>query len=37
MKANRNVSVVHTNLSRSDFTRHGMHLNVSGREKWLYS
>jgi hypothetical protein len=33
MKANRNVSVIHTNLSRSDFTHHGMHLNVSGREK----
>jgi hypothetical protein len=33
MRANRNVSVIYENLSRSEFTRHGMHLNVSGREK----
>jgi hypothetical protein len=32
MKTNSNVSVVHTNLSRSDFTPHGMHMNVSGKE-----
>jgi hypothetical protein len=37
MKLDRNVSVVYTNLSRNEFTQHGMHLNASGREKsWLY-
>jgi carboxypeptidase C (cathepsin A) len=35
MKTNSNVSVVHTNLSRSDFTLHGMHMNVSGKEKMV--
>ena len=33
MKVNSNVRVINANLSRSEFTRHGMHLNVSGREK----
>jgi lysophospholipase L1-like esterase len=33
MKVNSNVSVIDVNLSRSEFTRHGMHLNASGREK----
>jgi hypothetical protein len=33
MRANRNVSVNYANLSRSEFTRLGTHLNVSGREK----
>jgi hypothetical protein len=33
MKANRNVSVIYANLSRSEFTHHGMYLNASGREK----
>jgi hypothetical protein len=33
MKLYRNVNVVYTNLSRNEFTQHGMHLNASGREK----
>jgi hypothetical protein len=33
MKFDRNVSVVYTNLSRNEFTQHGMHVNASGREK----
>jgi hypothetical protein len=37
MNANRNVNVVHTNLSRSDFTRHGMHLMFPVEKRWLYS
>jgi hypothetical protein len=27
------VKVVQTDLNRNDFTRHGMHLNASGKEK----
>jgi hypothetical protein len=33
MKLDSHVSIVYTNLSRNEFTQHGMHLNASGREK----
>jgi hypothetical protein len=29
------VKVIQTKLSRKDFTRHGMHLNASGKEKTI--
>jgi hypothetical protein len=33
MKTNVNVKTVQANLNRSDFTRHGMHLNANGKDK----
>jgi hypothetical protein len=33
MKIKGNVKIIQTDLSRNDFTRHGMHLNASGKEK----
>jgi hypothetical protein len=33
MKTKDNVKIVQPNLDRNDFTRHGMHLNVSGKDK----
>jgi hypothetical protein len=33
MKIKENVKVIQSKLSRNDFTRHGMHLNASGKEK----
>jgi xylose isomerase len=33
MKIKDNVKVVYTDLNINDFTRHGMHLNASGKEK----
>jgi hypothetical protein len=32
-KIHSNVNVVEMNLSRSDFTLHGLHVNASGKEK----
>ncbi|PNF14606.1 hypothetical protein B7P43_G13104 [Cryptotermes secundus] len=33
MKTMNNVEVLQTKLNRNDFTRHGLHLNISGKEK----
>jgi hypothetical protein len=33
IKTADNVKLLHTNLNRNDFTRHGLHLNISGKEK----
>jgi Cu/Ag efflux pump CusA len=33
MKIKDNVKAVQTDLNRNDLTRHGMHLNASGKEK----
>ena len=33
VKSVGNVKIVQTNLNRDDFTRHGLHLNLSGKEK----
>jgi hypothetical protein len=33
MKAADNVKTIQANLSRNDFTLHGLHLNISGKEK----
>jgi hypothetical protein len=33
MKIKGIVKIIQTDLSRNDFTRHGMHLNASGKEK----
>ena len=33
MKTADNVKIIQANLSRSDFTLHGLHLNISGKEK----
>jgi capsular polysaccharide biosynthesis protein len=33
MKIKGNVKIIQTDLSRNDFTRHGMHLNASDKEK----
>jgi len=32
MKTADNVKIVQANLSRNDFTLHGLHLNISGKE-----
>jgi hypothetical protein len=32
MKIKGNVKIIQTDLSRNDFTRHGMHFNASGKE-----
>jgi lysophospholipase L1-like esterase len=28
-----NVKIMQTNLSRNNFTQHGLHLNISGKQK----
>lgn len=33
LKTVDNVKIIQANLGRSDFTRHGLHLNLSGKEK----
>jgi hypothetical protein len=33
MKTVDNVKIIQANLSRNDFTLHGSHLNISGKEK----
>jgi hypothetical protein len=33
MKIKSNVKIIETDLSRNNFTKHGMHLNASGKEK----
>jgi hypothetical protein len=33
VKTADNVKIIQANLSRNDFTHHGLHLNISGKEK----
>ena len=33
VKTADNVNIIQANLSRNDFTLHGLHLNISGKEK----
>jgi hypothetical protein len=33
VKTADNAKKIHANLSRNDFTLHGLHLNISGKEK----
>jgi hypothetical protein len=33
MKTADKVKIIQANLSRNDFTLHGLHLNISGKEK----
>ena len=35
IKTADNVKLIQTNLSRNDFTLHGLHWNISGKEKMV--